>query len=477
MNNIAQIPTGYPVMQAMAFRNLSANPSEPAGSVSADSFSSGGGTSSAPQVDLRDVSKLVLNRETHPFDTIWSREIPGNRRIPAISTKGGDLLVTQGYTVSSLDSLSGRMKWEVTTEGLVEATPAVGTDGTVYVASKGGTIDAVDFNSGVVLWEKNWFQMAKSSFSLFEDKEPCCLYDRLSTASDGSVYGASPTRVFALDGKTGEMKWNRKFKKGVEMAPLVSPADGTVVTGVMKSTLSGKKDFYLVGLDGKTGDVKWEIGTQRDFSGMPSTMDGDGNVFLCDRKGIAVYDSRTGRLVADISEKQACDLIHPPEIDENGTLYVANQHTDAIVAYEKDSAGSYNAKWTYKSNSSLSVPPLVTGDGTLIAGAHNGDVVVLDRESGKKMGGHNVQNFVVSVPQKGYGNIYFFDTNRGACALRLESDRLDRSGLDIESVISGDLPNQSEPQICDSDEFVEIDGVRLSKKQMDCITVFPGLLR
>lgn len=476
MNNIQPVTASFAALPQKPLQSVPENSASVPALSSADSFVSDSGKP-ASAIDLRRAAKMLVNSGRHPLKDMWKHDIPGNRNIPAVSTKSGDLLVSKGYDVTSLDGATGRMRWELNTGFLIDTAPVMGNDGTVFVGSRDGNIYAINDALGQILWEKPWNKPEQSIFPLFRETAPGALYDRLSTGPDGTVFGGTTTRLFAIDGKTGTMKWDRKVKEGVNLAPVTS-SDGTVVTGVEKPSRNGSKDFYLIGLDGQTGEIKWQSNTHRDFARMASTIDREGNVYLCNREGIAVYDSRTGKWKADINDRAACDLIYPPEIDEKGTVYVSNQHTHSVTAYERDNSSSaYNTKWSFDQFGGGSVPPLITGDGTVIAGAMNGDIVILNQDNGALMGTCNVKSQIVTVPQKGADGTYFFDTTRTVCALRLDGDELDMSSLNPEDVVNNAGPCAEAPEICDDGEYVEIDGIRLDKKTYEYITVFPGLLR
>jgi outer membrane protein assembly factor BamB len=200
----------------------------------------------------------------------------------------------------ALDVATGEEKWRFSTGGPVRSSPAV-VAGTVYFGSYDSSFYALDAASGKLKWK---FETAGEK--QFEAKglhgylpraqnmpDPWDFFLSSPAVNDGLVYfGSGDGNLYALDSKTGHLKWKFVTQGVVHSSPAV--AGGVVYFGSW--------DSYLYALDAATGQVKWEFKTGEDWTnfnqvGIQSSPAVDGGVvyFGCRDAHLYALDAGTGK--------------------------------------------------------------------------------------------------------------------------------------------------------------------------------------
>jgi outer membrane protein assembly factor BamB len=175
----------------------------------------------------------------------------------------GTLYVKSQNALTALDKASGLLKWEIATGESESAyaknsTPAIGRNGTVYVAVSPNKVVALDGTSGQFQWEFVWNEYDTYRRSMGGP----------NIGPDGTVYATgvytrpgeafpSGGLVFALDGATGEKKWQQRL--GSLVSPPVVGPDGTVYVGA--TAWSSHLENGLFALEGASGAIRWSAGT------------------------------------------------------------------------------------------------------------------------------------------------------------------------------------------------------------------------
>jgi outer membrane protein assembly factor BamB len=186
----------------------------------------------------------------------------------------------------SIDAASVRdlePTWAVTFDEVVSNPVIAG--GVAYVQDVSSNVFALALTDGRVLWQRRYNQPSVGPNGV--------------TVGDGRVYGATPTKAFALDARTGDPLWSRTLvandHEGIDMAPgywhgtvyvATVPANVTVTYGA-----GGRGVLWA--LDGATGRPRWRWDTvPADLWGHPEVNAGGG-------------------------------LWHPPAFDGRGYLYAS----------------------------------------------------------------------------------------------------------------------------------------------------------
>lgn len=225
------------------------------------------------------------------------------------------------YAVSVGD---GTLRWKHRTRGGVNSSPAV-ADGTVYVTSRDGNFYALDSGDGKVKWqfktagEKRFtapgIHGAMPRTETMPD--PFDVFLSSPAIAAGIVYfGSGDHNVYALDAKTGELKW--KFVTGdvVHASPAV--ADGVVYIGSW--------DRNLYALDAATGKEIWRFQTGDDREiynqiGIASSAAiSNGVVYFGCRDGhFYAVDAKTGTMKWKHDNKKGWVIASPAVF--NGTVF------------------------------------------------------------------------------------------------------------------------------------------------------------
>jgi outer membrane protein assembly factor BamB len=137
------------------------------------------------------------------------------------------------------------------------STPVI-VGGVVYSQDLASNVQALDLDSGDVLWTKSY-------------EEPTYGPNGVVVA-EGLVFGATPTKAFALDQESGKEVWSKKLtvtkNEGINMAPGYD--DGRIYDGrVFISTSPVNTEAFYEGggrgvlwaLDAKTGQKLWHFDT------------------------------------------------------------------------------------------------------------------------------------------------------------------------------------------------------------------------
>lgn len=163
---------------------------------------------------------------------------------------GGSLDAAHLSTDKSTPQFVGK-KWGFQTKetGLFVSSPLV-ADGKIFAASahpsfKGGTLFCVDFENGKEIW------------NFIDDGDLKQVFSSPTLANDtiymGEGFHEDPAcKLYAIDAKTGDKRWEFKTKSQTEATPAV--ADGKVYQGC------GNDGFFCFAGDAKgTGVVEWQF--------------------------------------------------------------------------------------------------------------------------------------------------------------------------------------------------------------------------
>ncbi len=260
------------------------------------------------------------------------------------------------------------------TYGAYAATPAIG-NGVIYSQDLASNVQAIDLESGEVLWTKVYEEL---------DQGP-----NGATVAGGKVFGATPTKAFALDQESGEEVWSTPLTRGPNEAIDMAPGyhDGLVYVSTVPTLLNSEYPPGGVGvlwaLDAETGKKVWNFNT------VPETLWSKKNAELNSGGG----------------------LWYPPSFDEKGFMYFGtgnpapfpgtprfpwgssrpgpNLYTNSMVKLD---AKTGKMEWYYQQTPhdvydwDFQNSPILTSAGgraLAIGSGKSGVVVALDAETGK----------------------------------------------------------------------------------------------
>ncbi len=247
------------------------------------------------------------------------------------------LLLTIGLapvmaSLCSLDAAQpGEKLWEFNASGYC---PAIGADGTVYVDS-GYLVYALNGATGQKRWE----------FLKIRSGDGCP-----AIGADGTVYVDSGYLVYALNGATGQKIWEFQPGGGVHYTPAIG-ADATVYVG----SANGK----VYALNGATGQIRWELNTGRSVDSCP-VIGADGTVYMGSfyQPTILALSGATGGKLWQYDP--GGNSYTPPAIGADGTLCFATEFQTVYTV------NAYGQKlWEYQPGGSVYTSLAIGTDGTM----------------------------------------------------------------------------------------------------------------
>ena len=145
--------------------------------------------------------------------------------------------------------------------GVFTATPVV-AHGVVYVQDMESNVFALDLKTGAVRWDHRFFDETAGPNGVVVD--------------GGRVYGATDTSAFALSATNGKLLWTRLLERPTERSVDVAPqvANGAVYISTIGVPPNGRGALYA--LSAATGKVRWRLSTIRGAWRVPSEAGGGG---------------------------------------------------------------------------------------------------------------------------------------------------------------------------------------------------------
>jgi outer membrane protein assembly factor BamB len=291
--------------------------------------------------------------------------------------------------IYAVEAASGRQIWKRATRGPVPATPAI-ADNTLYVGSYDGKFYALDAQTGTVKWK-----FATEGERRFEAKGLHGMQPRNQTIADpydvflsspvvanNAVYfGSGDGNLYALDARTGELKW--KFKTGDVVHASPALADGVL--------FFGSWDSYFYAVDAATGKEKWRfhggedalIHNQVGFQSSPSVV--NGTVYTgCRDSNLYALDAATGKEKWRFFNELSWVITSPAVVD--GRVFFA---TSDSSLYHVVDASTGKSLVRQQGKAFMFSSPAIVGDVTLI-GALNGTLEARDTKTGELLWDYQV---------------------------------------------------------------------------------------
>ena len=283
--------------------------------------------------------------------------------------------------IYAVDAATGRQLWKRATGGPVPATPAV-AGGLVYAGSYDGKFYAVDARTGAVRWK-----FATGGERRFEAKGLHGLQPKTQTIADpfdvflsspvvaqGMVYfGSGDHHVYALDARSGELRW--KFRTGEVVHASPAHAGGVLYVGSW--------DAHLYALDAATGREIWRFRAGEDpvlhnqvgFQSSPAVV--NGVVYSgCRDSNLYAIDAATGKEKWRFSTG-ASWVISSPAVAQ-GKVYFATSDSSLIHVVDAETGKPVLQQ---QGKAFMFSSPALAG-GVMLIGVLNGTLEARDRDTG-----------------------------------------------------------------------------------------------
>jgi outer membrane protein assembly factor BamB len=263
-----------------------------------------------------------------------------------------------GPNLFALDAKSGKLLWRYNTQGVIGIPPTAGGN-QVFVASDIGSthyLRAIDAKTGTLIWQYT------------RNNPPECMCSQASIVSGNLLFAQSDGHSLYAFAPNGAAPSKRLWQFPGDGAELTSPvvADGLVVFG------SGDHNVYA--LDAKTGAVKWTGTTGYIFTANP--LVDDGVVVIGDQGGnIDGFDVKTGKSLwsvgageIDVAAVAKADIAY--QVSDDHSVYALNIH-------------SGNQLWQYTMDDLSEYSPVIAGNLVIVAN-RAGQLLALDAQTGKR---------------------------------------------------------------------------------------------
>jgi outer membrane protein assembly factor BamB len=274
----------------------------------------------------------------------------------------------------ALDRDDGGLRWRYDAGSPLASTPAVAS-GIAIVTGRDGRIHGVDAGTGAGLWQTPTgadlpWPWGGEGFDYYVSSA--------AIAGDTAYVGAGDGGVYALDARTGEVRWRAATGGRVRGSPAV--AEGGVY--------AGSADGILYAFDAATGDVRWQFRTvgadhdsgtfqfdRRTLQSSPAVR--DGMVFVGSRDGgLYAIDAATGALRWRHAHGTSWGIVSPAVAPR--VVYAGTSDTRRLYALD---AADGTPRWETTLAGWLWASPAVVGD-VVIAADHRGIVQARDAATG-----------------------------------------------------------------------------------------------
>ena len=308
-------------------------------------------------------------------------------------------------TLHALDAATGAPRWRFHAEGAISAAPAV-DDAAVYMSGRDGLLRALDVRTGHERWRHRFgAPLGPDDYWDYHLSSP--------VLADGSLFiGGGDGRVVALNPANGHVKWQADVGARVRSTPAVH--DGIVVVGTM--------DGHVRALRQRDGSPLWAFATDgaahkfadagNDTTSVVASPTvvadhGGGLVAVGGRDGqFYALDLHSGRLRWRLTHDGASWML---AIATDGrTLYLGGG--SAAIVQAVDPATGVE-RWRAKTRSAVFASLALAGD-TLLASDFSGDLVALDKVSGRRLWAFPLGGRALSTPLV-VGNVVYAASDSG----------------------------------------------------------------
>ncbi|MBV9571943.1 MAG: PQQ-binding-like beta-propeller repeat protein [Alphaproteobacteria bacterium] len=283
----------------------------------------------------------------------------------------------------ALDLATGAERWDFKTGARITSTAAV-ANGTAYFESFDGNFYALDAATGALRWKfavlgerrftaKHLHGVRPAAESM---PDPFDFYLSSPAVWNGAVYfGSGDGNVYALDAKTGAVKWKVQTGDVVHASPAI--ADGMLFIGSW--------DSWFYALDAVTGALKWRFKTGEDAvihnqQGIQSSAAvADGMVYFgCRDSNLYALDEKTGTKRWNYNNKGSWVIASPAVRD--GVVYAATSDTGQFYALD-GKTGAQLFVLDFRHWPMFSSPALAGG--FAYVGSHQGKLFAIDLKGRK----------------------------------------------------------------------------------------------
>jgi outer membrane protein assembly factor BamB len=307
------------------------------------------------QINPAHSGSIKLTGFTTPLTKRWSVNL-GSSLSYAVIADGLVFVNASNDVTYALKLATGATRWSKTSGGGLLG-PAY-DNGSLFLVTGGGLMSALSARNGAQQWSAQ--MPGQYSFS----SAPMAVNGQVFTGGAGS--GGT---VYAVDEKTGTVKWTQSVANGDDS----SPAYGD--NGIY---VSYPCQYYK--FDPKTGSPLWHDSTGCDGGGGDTPAYFGGDVYIQDwTSGNYVFNANTGAQAGTFGANNGDTPAFLAEGKTRGLGYSLSQGT--LYAWKTTTETNV---WSFTGDGQLSTMPIVI-NAMVVEGSGSGNVYALDAKSGAQL--------------------------------------------------------------------------------------------
>jgi outer membrane protein assembly factor BamB len=319
----------------------------------------------------------------------WRFKTGGKVRSTPAVVEGIACFGSEDGHLYAIDISNGQSLWKFRTGGDVSSSPAVAED-TVYFL--GG--DGVFYAAGLKTGQQRWKFPAGPDLPFEAMKGDPRTWDYFLSSptlmDDGVYFGSGDGNLYALDRKTGKLRWRFQTKGRVRTSPAIEGGVAYV----------GSFDHHLYAVDLPTGKLKWEFQAGAPIQSSPAVA--DGLVYFGARDAhLHAVDIQTGQEVWK-ADHQGSWVVASPAV-AHGMVFAGSSDGQFVQAVD---AKTGVEKWRFKTDGNV-FSSLAVAEEALYFGAFNVRMYVLDTRRGKLQSLNVAESAINSSPVLADGVLYF----------------------------------------------------------------------
>ncbi|KAF2330693.1 PQQ-binding-like beta-propeller repeat protein [Flavobacterium daemonense] len=317
-------------------------------------------------------------------DLKWKFKTNGKIFSSPIAKNGAIYIGSEDGFLYSINEKSGKENWKFKTNGAIHSSFSI-FENIIYFGSFDGNYYAINTKNGKEVWKfktggehwlgENGMWGMKPETQYMEDLWDFFLSSPVVYANGKSaltIFGSSDGNIYAVNAKTGNLKWKFKTNGSVHGSPVIDK----------NKIYIGGWDTVLYALDAETGKEIWRFatGTQTGFKGIQSSVAiADGKVFFGARDPfLFALDAETGKLIWKYNAENSWIL--SSAVIKDNTIYVGTSDTYALLAIDVKTG---QEKYRFKGNGYIYSSPAISGN-TIYFGDFTGNFFALNLLSNGK---------------------------------------------------------------------------------------------
>ncbi|MDO9323623.1 MAG: PQQ-binding-like beta-propeller repeat protein, partial [Methanoregula sp.] len=309
--------------------------------------------------------KLNVGSLVHSSPIIWNRTV---------------YIISQDIGLNAVDSSTGSLKW---TKGRYSNTPVPAIDGGILYSSP-WQIEALDAETGEKLW----------------DYYPGNSFDT-PTIVNGIVYaGNGNDNVYAFNAKTGDVRWNFTTigdNRGLAISNdtvylMAIHVNRTFASSANRSVDRIETANRIYALNAKTGALKWKITPPGNVS--CGITIANGTLYAGADNNFYAFDARNG----EVLWSRTIGYCYSAPAVANGFVYVGSDNANLYAL----NAENGTLKWNYTMKKNIMLggysPSPSYADGVVYAGGIDGNLYALEAKTGTLRWNFTTGGYIWSSP-------------------------------------------------------------------------------